>query len=194
MISFPFILYTITNLVDLVTTHTKQLICIKSNSNSQFLSFSLSREDSTIGYQFMYKKDDATSPAKNGNAVIIQIAFSYDTLVESSELIDESESDMEDCSDDNQSNELSNKNFDSSKNKSKNTDNISNNNDNSSNEEPYNKLHGINIDGYFSSAVDIFGIKEEINAVKIEFEKQKAIELFKEGKFGKMTKRRIHSG
>lgn len=137
----------------------------------------------------MYKKDDATSPAKNGNAVIIQLAFSYDTLVESSELIDESESDMEDCSDDNQSYDH-NKNYNDSKNRNKNSDN----NNSSCNEESDGKLHGINIDGYFSSAVDIFGIKEEINAVKIEFEKQKAIELFKEGKFGKMTKRRIHSG
>ena len=39
-----------------------------------------------MGYQLAYKRDLVTAPSNNGNAVILQVAFSYDTLVESREV------------------------------------------------------------------------------------------------------------
>ena len=138
------------------------------------------REDLTVGYQFNYRKDSSSYPVNNGNAVLLQIAFSYDTLVESKESMDEYEDDGQAGSDNKSNNNINN---DTGQNKTK-----------IENEKNSSNIKKTNIQGYFGSVLEIFGLNEEMNVVGEEFYKLKEINRKSESLIGKAGKRRAPSG
>ena len=153
-----------------------------SNSNHPFNlifdanNYTVYREDLTVGYQFNYRKDSSSYPVNNGNAVLLQIAFSYDTLVESKESMDEYEDDGQIGSDNNINN-------DTGQNKTK-----------IENEKNSSNIKKTNIQGYIGSVLEIFGLNEEINVVGEEFFKLKELNRKSESLSGKAGKRRAPSG
>ena len=157
-----------------------------------FFNFQYS-EDFTIGYQFAYKKDAGTSPSNNGNAIVLQIAFSYDTLVESKELLNEYDDYGNNDSDDNDGD---NNGMDREKNNkltsfvNRNSNNMSNYNNesyNKNNSENYyeddnnNENENENIlKGYYRSAAEILGLNEEIYRVATSYKNQKDLDTMEE--------------
>jgi hypothetical protein len=142
--------------------------------------YTVYREDLTVGYQFNYRKDSSSYPVNNGNAVLLQIAFSYDTLVESKESMDEYEDDGQRGSDNNSNININN---DTGQNKTK-----------IENEKNSSNIKKTDIQGYFGSVLEIFGLNEEINVVGEEFYKLKEINRKAESLNGKAGKRRAPSG
>jgi hypothetical protein len=146
------------------------LLCYLSNP-SIFYSIS---EDSTVGYHLAYRKDMATSPSNNGNAVILQVAFSYDTLVESKELFSDTYEEDEDEPQDN------------------NLISVSDMAQDMEAKEDTPRGRDLSIGGYFGSAVEILGLWDEIGAVDVAFQRQREIDKA-DGK-GKSGKRRVYRG
>jgi hypothetical protein len=109
----------------------------------------------------------------NGNAIILQVAFSYDTLVESKELIEEEDQERA-----------------SSSNKGDSEDKEGN----IPSPDSADSTDRRQLEGYYGSAVDILGFKGEIDVVRREFDKQRAIDRLMESRNGKAGKRRVHSG
>lgn len=112
--------------------------------------------------------------------MLLQIAFSYDTLVESKESMDEYEDDGQLRSDNNSNNNINN---DTGQVKTK-----------IENEKNSSTIKKTDIQGYFGSVLEIFGLNEEINVVGEEFYKLKEINRKSESLSGKAGKRRAPSG
>jgi hypothetical protein len=114
----------------------------------------------------------------NGNAIILQVAFSYDTLVESKELIEEEDQERGSSS----------------------ATNAASKGDSEDKEghipspDSADSTDRRQLEGYYGSAVDILGFKGEIDVVRREFDKQRAIDRLMESRNGKAGKRRVHSG
>lgn len=114
----------------------------------------------------------------NGNAIILQVAFSYDTLVESKEPIEQDEKERDGSSTAHPKNKGDSEDKDGNISLLDSTDSTD-------------RRH---LEGYYGSAVDILGFKDEIDVVRREFDKQRAIDRLIESRNGKAGKRRVHSG
>jgi hypothetical protein len=114
----------------------------------------------------------------NGNAIILQVAFSYDTLVESKEKIEEEDQERGTSS-------------------AANTAHKADSEDKEGNipiPDSTDSTDRRQLDGYYGSAVDILGFKGEIDVVRREFDKQRAIDRLMESRNGRAGKRRVCSG
>jgi hypothetical protein len=111
----------------------------------------------------------------NGNAIILQVAFSYDTLVESKEPIEQDKKERDGSS-------------------TAHPKNKGDSEDKDGNIPLLDSTDRRQLEGYYGSAVDILGIKDEIDVVRREFDKQRAIDRLIESRNGKAGKRRVHSG
>ena len=122
---------------------------------------------------------------------MIQIAFSYDTLVESKERIDEDEDDESEFIKQTDRHKGPSGNNENYKDSNQNRPNIEVDGNSASSSQNVKKT---NIQGYFGSVLEIFGLNEEINTVGEEFYKLKESNMKSESVNGKAGKRRAPSG
>lgn len=108
------------------------------------------------------------------------MAFSYDTLVESKEPVEEGDVEERDGerSDHPAANPVSRGDREGSTPSPDNADSTDRR----------------RLEGYYGSAIDILGLKGEIDVVRREFDKQRAIDRQIESRNGKAGKRRVHQG